>query len=194
MMYRCETINDLKQIESVYRKWMKKDFPPSELKPFASIKKDFVNQEYVCFGIFREDTLCGYAFFATKNIENGRRQYLLDYFAVAEKERNQGIGSQFLQMLANAVTDCDLLICEAENPQDAEDEAEKLLRQRRVGFYLRNGFSDTGITTRLFGVEYVILALKNTPQHSQEEIKTFYHAVYSRIIPKLLLQKNLIIH
>lgn len=193
-MFDCRILDDIGQLKKIYKILMKKDFPPSELKPFSIIKKEIERSEYVCYGMFDDDVLCGYAFFVVRNAENGVKNYLLDYFAVTEADRNKGIGSAFLGLISEKLSGSGIIICEAENPDFAEDTDEKNLRERRIGFYIRNGFSDTGVTVRLFGVEYVILEITRNEKHSQDEIKEFYYEVYSRIVPKLLLKKNFVIH
>ena len=73
-------------------------------------------------------------------------------------------------------------------------ETDENLRQRRVNFYLRNNFADTGVSAELFGVEYMILEVDKNSEHSQEEIKHFYKDAYSKIIPDFILRKNFLIH
>ena len=194
-MYRCEALNDIKQIENVYKILMKKDFPKNELKPFSIIKKEISRNEYICYGIYDDsDVLCGYAFLVMRTNNDGRKNYLLDYFAVTEAERNKGIGSVFLELLINQLFDADIIICEAENPTYAVNDEDRNLRQRRVNFYLRNNFADTGVSAELFGVEYMILEVNKNSEHSQEEIKHFYKDAYSKIIPDFILRKNFLIH
>ena len=50
----------------------------------------------------------------------------------------------------------------------------RILQMRRLQFYLRNGIKDTGITTRLFGVEFKILECVLTEAHSGEQVKEIY--------------------
>lgn len=193
-MLRCERTDDISELEKIYREHMKKDFPPSELKPFAMIKKEIVKGEYVCYGLFSEDALLGYAFLAAENTDSGIKNYLLDYFAVVKNERGKGRGSGFIKMLAEEISINGIFICEAENPQYAENDEDRSTRQRRVDFYLRNGFIHTGVTARLFGVEYVILEIPKGKKHTEDEIKRFYSDIYGRIVPKMLLKRNLTIH
>lgn len=193
-MYRCEMLDDIKQIENVYKILMKKDFPKNELKPLSIIKKEISRNEYICYGIYDNSVLCGYAFFVVRINDNGTKNYLLDYFAVTEAERNKGIGSVFLELLINQLSDADIIICEAENPAYAVNDEDRNMRQRRVNFYLRNGFTNTGVSAQLFGVEYMILEVNKNSEHSLEEIKHFYNDAYSKIIPDFILRKNFIIH
>lgn len=67
----------------------------------------------------------------------------LEYMAVEESHRSAGIGSAILARLHSdlpgAFEAARGVVLEVERPQDA-DGAERTLRERRIGFYLRNGY------------------------------------------------------
>jgi GNAT superfamily N-acetyltransferase len=71
----------------------------------------------------------------------------LDYMAIQPAARNRGLGSALFGAVAGQVSR-DLsapgrpalgLAFEVDRPQDASDPAERRLRERRIGFYERNG-------------------------------------------------------
>lgn len=182
-MYFCRKLT-ISQADEIYRKMMKKDFPRSELKPLSMIHKGLARKEYLCFGFFDdEDTVCGYAYFVFR-IQDGQRVYMLDYFAVAENMRGTGLGSQFIKMACEEVNDADYIICEAEAPEKASDEDDRLTRTRRVDFYLRNGFRDTGVTAFVFGVVFKILEFG--AEHTEDEMKKAYSELYRSFLPEIL--------
>jgi hypothetical protein len=72
----------------------------------------------------------------------------LEYLAVRSGSRSSGLGSRFYQALVELVKQdgqaspqgpAQGVVLEVERPEDALNEAERILRTRRIGFYLRNG-------------------------------------------------------
>lgn len=185
-MHYCRQLTR-EEIASVYNTHMKKDFPRDELKPLSMVMSSLDKEQYFCYGIFDSDTLCGYAYFVSLLID-GKQICLLDYFAVVSGMRDSGIGSEFLHLLRNELTDAEMLICESEDPSAAAD-SEKLTRERRIAFYLRNGFVDTGASASVFGVDYVLLELDFGRRHSPEEIRAGYSALYSSFLPEKLYNR-----
>lgn len=186
-MYFCKKLN-MKQVEEVYKNWMKKDFPKDELKPLSMIKKSISKNQYDCYGFYNEDVLTGYAFLF--HIE---KLYLLDYFAIAENFRNRGYGSEFIKILQENI-DSDLIICEAENPDYAKNDNDKDERQDRINFYTKNKFSCTSLTVKLFGVEYIILISKEEGAFVTEDIKNAYLKIYESFLPKILFKNCVDVH
>ena len=169
-------ISDFAQIEELYRQRMKKDFASNELRPLASLKRSWDAGEYECFGLYQEDRLLGYAFFV-KQSDN----YLLDYLAIAEEYRNQGLGSVLLEGMSIPGAEC--VIGEVEDPEKAKDSTDRTQRERRLQFYLRKGFRQTGVTSCVFGVNYRIIEAPTGKWHDDETITQFYSAVYRKLLP-----------
>ena len=89
-------------------------------------------------------------FFVVRTFRNTR---YLAYFAVRRDLRSRGIGSAALQALLRRRSDCQMVVeFEAPDPDSPGD----TLRRRRKGFYLRNGFHETGWRTRYDGTEFEI--------------------------------------
>lgn len=68
----------------------------------------------------------------------------LEYLAVDPAARNGGIGSRILDYLRHDLAgrerpDVEGIIFEVDRPEDADDAAERHLRERRIGFYQRAG-------------------------------------------------------
>ncbi|MCR5136599.1 MAG: GNAT family N-acetyltransferase [Oscillospiraceae bacterium] len=160
---------------------MKMDFPPDELKPFSSIRLAFEAKIYECFGLFSDSTFLGYAFYY-KYDEN----YLLDYFAIKAGERGRGFGSLFLSRLSELLSKAACVICEAEDPAAAETPETLEIRNRRIQFYLSNGFQETGITSRVFGAEYRLLVISASKSYRDAEIAEIYSSIYNRMLPENL--------
>lgn len=185
-MYHCRTLTR-DEITVTYNKHMKKDFSKDELKPLSRIFFSLDKGQYICYGIFNDDTLCGYAFFASI-IEDGKTYYLLDYFAAVEGFRGQGVGSEFLKLLYDKIRDGEMVLCEAETPIGTTGD-EYNIRNRRIAFYLNNRFIDTGVTASAFGVDFVLLELDLGRKHDQQDIRHYYAALYRSFLPAHLFKR-----
>lgn len=176
---------DLKTVKDVYEKRLILDFPKDEVKPLATIINGFNNGIYDAYGYFEAGKLLAYAFFV---IDKNCR--LLDYLAVSPKVRGSGVGSRFLQALKTELKDsCELVIIESENPDAAQNEQQKSLRERRVAFYLKNGAVTTGSTAKIFGVDYKILALPLSENATFTTQK--YLSIYKNLLTKRLFEENI---
>lgn len=142
---------DKKQLAFIYNNYMVKDFPPDELKPLSHIVR------------MMDQNLC--TAFAEKNGEEVLSYFtlcrhsgvaLVDYLAVNAKCRGQGIGSRTLSYLKE-VAEGDAILVECENPDFAPSQEERIVRLRRIKFYVSAGFVLSDVRSKLFDVEYVIL-------------------------------------
>lgn len=185
-MYNCRILT-WKETAFVYDSYMKHDFPSDELKPLSMIKKSLDKDEYFCYGIFSGDKLYGYACFVSIIVDE--KQYcLLDYFATLSDLRGQGIGSEFLHLLRDELKNAEMVICESEDPTGTSGD-ELDIRQRRIAFYLRNHFIDTGVTAEIFGVKYVLLELDTGRKHSENETREHYAGLYRSFLPEKLYSR-----
>ena len=179
---------DMQQAAQIYTQYMTQDFPPDELKPFAMIEAASARGEYECLG-FRDGTsFCGYAYL----LRHGQ-DYLLDYFAVRADLRGCGYGSQILQNLKAQYADAAAFLIESENPDYASDAAELAVQQQRLRFYLHAGCADTGITARVFGVEYRILELPLGRSHTPDEIRAVYMQIYQSFLSAPRYNRNILL-
>lgn len=77
-----------------------------------------------------------------------------------------------------------------EDPDYAEDDEERKLRTRRIGFYFRNGCFETGVRVRCFGVELILLKMGNTELEKQE-CWEMYSSFYRAVLPKDMYDENI---
>ncbi|WP_130838415.1 GNAT family N-acetyltransferase [Lachnoclostridium sp. Marseille-P6806] len=183
----------MEEVREVYRRCMTADFPDNERKPLGRIETALREGRYLCYGCFWKDELCGYAFFAYLPGKQGR-EYLLDYLAVLKNKRGKGVGSNFLRALERSLPDAACVIGEVENPDYAGSKAERERRERRIRFYRRSGIEDTGVTVRLFGVEYRVLEQPVRARHEAAEIREIYDRLYRSILPAELYSSKVLIH
>lgn len=157
------TIRELgaNEVVFIYTHHSVRHFPEDELKPVASVERMLAEGIYKGYGIYESDngkrddgSLLCYALFT---VLPERRNVLLDYFAVMEEYRNLGIGSLFLKHFRSSVTCYDGVLIEVENPDYAEGKDDLEIRNRRIGFYERNGAFQTGISAKIFDARYRLL-------------------------------------
>ena len=80
----------LDEVRDVYHLRMVHDFPRNELKSLGMIEKALKRGNYRCLGMRDGNAILAYSFFVT--LESN---YLLDYFAVDQSQRGNGLGSFF---------------------------------------------------------------------------------------------------
>lgn len=182
-------ITEYKQIEYIYRTYMQLDFPQNELKPLSSIRKMWEHGKYDCYQFIEKETMIGYAFFV-KQDAGGMYNHLFDYLAVIPECREMGYGSVFLKQLGKMIKGANCIVGEVEDPEKADDEKTRQLRQRRLQFYLRNGYIKTEVTASVFGVPFRILEIPGGIEHSDEEIKEIYSSIYRNMVPAPLFALN----
>ncbi len=124
----------LAQIRAIYTT----SFPPSEREAWADIRAGIVAGTALLYTAQEADIIVA---FALVNPLSGTRVFLLGYIAVAPECRSRGYGSLLLRYLATDLRvayNADGLLLEVE-PPDQGPQAERLIRQRRLGFYQQHG-------------------------------------------------------
>lgn len=127
---------------AVYHDHILRDTPPTEPKNFDRLER--LQSDGVCraLGMFDDaNELAGYAYIqhpADSAIE------LLDFFAVFDARRGAGLGQRFLALLTEKERFGPTLVAEVEDPDFAAAD-EKALCARRLSFYARGGWHDSGV-------------------------------------------------
>lgn len=170
------------QICDVYAECITRDFLKDEVKPLDAILALYNTGNYQCFGAYCENKLLAYAFIAQND-----DCALLDYFAVAPKMRQKGFGSEFIHSLIDMF--CSPLIFEIERISSAKNEKDKLHRQKREGFYLKNGAVKTAVETTVFGVDYSIMYFNTCGDLSDDSIKSKLKSIYKTMLGQEKFEK-----
>lgn len=124
-------------------------FPATERKPFSMILSMRRRGKTDVWVMRREGRFAGFA--ATIN---GDGLILIDYLAVPQALRGQGVGSEALRALCDAYPGCGLFV-EIESPfAPGDDQPERL---RRRAFYERCGFRPSRTMADVFGVPMELL-------------------------------------
>ena len=151
-VYSWRKLNE-KELTRVYLDEMRRDFPPTELKPLSMILNSEADGTAHTWGVFDGETLAAYLLMVRPE---GSAISQLDYFAVVPAYRAGGLGAKLLAALPEYEAGAQAIIIEAEMPEKAEDEA---MAVRRLGFYARCGARDTGWTEHLFDAWFRVLVL-----------------------------------
>ena len=136
----------LQLIEDLYMR----AFPKAERKPFQLMVKKQAEGTMELLSIEEENQFLGLAIFAhDKDIA------LLDYFAISDEYRGQGIGSRALKALQKIYTG-KRFVLEIETTKKPCNDLK--MRNKRKEFYLRNGLHTMDFDVMLFGVEMEMLS------------------------------------
>lgn len=125
--YSWRKLNE-KELTRVYLDEMRRDFPPTELKPLSMILNSEADGTAHTWGVFDGEQLAAYLLMVRPA---GSKVSQLDYFAVLPAYRAQGLGAKLLAALPEYEKDAQAILIEAEVPDKAEDEA---MAVRRLGF------------------------------------------------------------
>ena len=136
----------LKLIEDLYLR----AFPKAERKPFSLMVQKQQEGTMELLSIEEDKMFLGLAIFAhDKDIA------LLDYFAITDEMRGQGIGSRAIKALQKIYAG-KRFVLEIETTKKPCDDLE--MREHRKGFYLRNSLHTMDFDVNLFGVEMEVLS------------------------------------
>lgn len=134
---------------------------------YKHIERDFLEGEYAPYGILHQQLKSGIQTGFIFNIgkeeaaysicaENTNGYVLISLFAVFEKFRGQGVGSSFLNGLCKIYSEKKGLIVEVEKPENSQIEEQRFIREKRIEFYRKAGFS------LIHNIDYSIW---NVPMH-----------------------------
>lgn len=172
---------DKKERQEVYDNHLLADFHESEVKPFSMIEKLIQRNEYKCYGFLEGNSLVGYAYL-TKAKDSS--SLVIDYLAVCSGNRSNGLGSKFIDILKEKFKEnYSSILAEVEDPEASTSREDKENRDRRISFYIRNGFSVSGVKTKVLVDDYRIIKLslqrEMTDSEVTEEIRKVYKTIFS---------------
>lgn len=150
-------------------------FPTSEKKPFSLILEKRGKGMAEILSIEKDDG----EFLGLAIMVGYRDLALLDYFAVSESQRGNGIGSTAFQMLKKRYADKRFFIEIEDTAVKAANHDERLSRKN---FYLRNGMKNLPFYVNLLGVEMEILS--NACTLTFEEYHELYQKTFGSSISK----------
>ena len=178
---------DKAAVQKLYKERMLKDFPEEELAQL-SLVLDAIDEGYgKCYALAEDDEILAYALFG----HFGEYSFF-DYCAVREDLRGQGVGSVLLKMLREELAAAEIIFGEVIDPECADSEEERKIRTRRLDFYIRDGFINTGIKVKIFGVDYVLVDMVIRDPIPTEEIREMYESLYRAFLSEEEFKENVI--
>lgn len=170
------------EVGLLYRRELKRTFPPSELKPLRTIQRHMRAGRYPAWGLYQGEELTAYALL-WQTVDG--RAVLLDYLGVPRDRRGRGWGSRMLAQLRRIYGERAAILAEVEAPEAAEP-GERALQERRLDFYCRAGFRYAGFDSRLFGVHYRLLA---AGAGEEPELLEAYRTLYQGHFPGAVFRR-----
>ena len=185
---KTEQLSEQQRI-SIYNNYLVHDFHKSEVKPLKTIENLVEKGNYVCLGFYEDTDFLGYAYFVKSDTTNN---LLLDYFAVNEQYRAKGLGSKIISTMKKQLTGkYSSLLGEVENPEFANDDNDKLTRERRIAFYLKNGFKVSNVKCCVSVDNYVMINLGIDKELNDEEIYEEMNELYNIIFGEEFFKNNI---
>jgi hypothetical protein len=84
-----------------------------------------------------------------------------------------------------------MIMVEVEDPAFAVDEEQESIQIRRIDFYKRNGWIDTGLRVKCFSVPFIILKQKNCRDMDRSKYWETYQSFYKSVLPKKMFDENI---
>ena len=144
-LVKATTKAQLKAIRTLYEE----AFPDYEKKPFWMIRLKNKQGKTDIWYLEKDGVFAGLAI-----TMNTKELVLLDYFAVDEKRRGKGLGSEALKALQTYYNGRRFFL-EVESTYDECENAEQ--RKRRKQFYLKNNMTETKIMAKVFKTNMEVL-------------------------------------
>lgn len=153
---------DLPGIRSLYER----AFPVNERRPLDPLLNDATGHSKV-LSAHSENGFCGFVCI----LEWSDIVHII-YFAVEERQRGKGLGSEILQAV-HRENPHKRVIVDIEEPDPSVSNNRQ--RIKRKAFYLHNGYAETEIRYNWLGTDYVILSHGGTV--TDEEFGRFWQAL-----------------
>lgn len=157
MLFKKITAPDFDEAYTI----LKNSFAECEMRSYDKQKSLLNNDKYTLWGVFDEKLS------AVISVWNFTDFAFIEHFAVEKSGRGKGLGSEILQSIVNKYG-----VVALETEKDTDE-----FSLRRYNFYIRNGFTDTGIcydqpplqgsgkvklTLMACGLDYDPIIIKNT--------------------------------
>ena len=146
-----QALNEIKNFKEI-KKLYKHAFPRSERVPFFLIKRFSKRRDISLTAFYDGGTFCGFSY----SVESDTL-FLVLYLAVSEAVRGQGYGGKILTYLKDSHPDKTVVLHIEPLDENAPNIEE---RKRRLNFYLKNGFINTGHFVEEVGGRFLILSQK----------------------------------
>jgi GNAT superfamily N-acetyltransferase len=163
------------EMREIYNSHMIHVFPENELKPCDEIYKEMLENKFLACGLYAGGELVAYMFTACIP---GRPQLFGQYVVVMEQYRSMGVGGVLLDKVCEHYAGYRCIMADVEDPEFSVDEADFAQRQRRMRFYMRNGFRHTRVKGHVYGVDYEVIVRNISAEADDAEVFEAANAIY----------------
>ena len=145
-----------KEIKKIYME----AFPKRERKPFFTLKRSVKKKKAVIMTASEENQILGLVVLIPY-----KDMVMVDYLAVSSRIRSKGTGSYIMQNVCREFSDKKIVLLIERLEDDADNRDQRIARRK---FYLKNGFSSSGIfiTGASGNMEIMNYGGKVTPENS----------------------------
>ena len=112
-------------------------FPKRERKPFFTLKRSVKKKKAVIMTASEENQILGLVVLIPY-----KDMVMVDYLAVSSRIRSKGTGSYIMQNVCREFSDKKIVLLIERLEDDADNRDQRIARRK---FYLKNGFSSSGI-------------------------------------------------
>lgn len=163
------------EMRAAYLGHMVNVFPPCELKPCDSIYSEMLDNRFLACGLYAGEELIAYVF---TSCMPGRAQLFGQYVVVKEPYRCMGVGAELMSRVMARYSGYRCFMADVEDPDFATDETDLGQRERRMRFYIRNGFRRTRVKAHVYGVDYEVIVRDISAHADDREVFEAANALY----------------
>jgi len=163
------------EMKASYQGHMINVFPENELKPCDSIYNEMLEGKYLACGLYAGEELVGYVFTACMP---EREQLFGQYVVVKEEYRSMGVGAVMMDKVMQHYSGYRCFMADVEDPDYPVDNEDRQARERRMRFYIRNGFRRTRVKAHVYGVDYEVIVRDISAHVDDKEVLDSANAIY----------------
>ncbi|EMS69312.1 GNAT family N-acetyltransferase [Ruminiclostridium cellobioparum] len=178
----------LTELKSFYKR-MTLDFAEGEYPPYDKLYVQLENNIQKGLVFVKDGRDCAYAICAGGTENNF---VLISFFAVYEEFRGTGIGTAFLEKIKELYSNADGIIVEVETVEEALNEKDISVREKRMKFYRRAGFNmvpDIKYSIWNVPMHLMVLPCKLPQKFINENIGTIIYDIYFALLGKENIHK-----
>lgn len=156
-------------------------FPRSERLPFFVLRALTLRRGIAMTAYFESGTFLGFT-----HTTRVKKTLFVLFFAVQTEVRGKGYGSAILSCLKNTYPSCDILL-NVEPPDPSAPNAPE--REKRIAFYQKNGFADTGYDIDEVGGTFRVFSTSPDPDIAAYR-RVFRHMSFGLWRPRIAKRQS----